>query len=103
MERSKDADRDLLDIYLHGAAKFGVGQSETYLAKLAACMNQVAMNPLRSTLRTEFRPPVRLFSCGSHLLVYLISNDNAVVIVRILHKRMTLPDWLSRQTLTASH
>jgi len=94
LKRSRDADRDLMDIYLHGATRFGIRLSETYLEKLAGCMNQVLLNPSRQPLRMEFRPPVRLFSCGSHLLVYLLSNDGDVVIVRVLHKRMSLADWL---------
>lgn len=69
LKRSRDADRDLMDIYLHGAARFGIAQSATYLAKLTNCLNQVALNPLRSPLRKEFRPPVRLSSCGKLLLV----------------------------------
>ena len=31
LKRSRDADRDLMDIYLHGATRFGIRQSETYL------------------------------------------------------------------------
>ncbi len=94
--RSKDADRDLVEIYRHGSARFGQAQAESCLAKLMSCMHQLTLNPLRRAPRLEFTPPVRVFPCGSHLLVYLMTESTAVQIVHVLHKRMSLPEWLGR-------
>ncbi len=94
--RSKDADRDLVEVYRHGSARFGQAQAESYLAKLMSCMHQLTLNPLRRAPRLEFTPPVRVFPCGSHLLVYLVAEGSVVLLVRVLHKRMSLPEWLGR-------
>ena len=86
---SKEADNDLLDLYLYGFKNFGEAQAEKYYFELEDCINLLTETPLICRERTEFTPAVRIHHHGKHLLIYLIQTDH-ILIVRILHDSMDL-------------
>jgi toxin ParE1/3/4 len=88
---TRQADQDIIDIYIWGCRKFGQTQAERYHAGLAATLDLIADNPRIARERAEFNPPVRLHPYQSHMIVYLL-DDRGVLIVRILHGRQ---DWES--------
>ena len=83
---TRQADQDIIDIYLRGCREFGEPQAERYHAGLAATLDLIASNPRIARERAEFTPPVRLHPYQSHLIVYLL-DDGGVLIVRVLHGR----------------
>ncbi len=86
---TRQADQDIIDIYLWGCREFEQSQAERYHAGLAATLDLIADNPRMARERIEFNPPVRLHPYQSHMIVYLVDNSG-VLIVRILHGRQ---DW----------
>jgi toxin ParE1/3/4 len=86
---TRQADQDIIDIYLHGYGQFGQKQAEQYHEGLAAVLDLIADNPRMARERPEFTPPVRLHPYRSHLIVYRL-DDAGVLVVRILHGRQ---DW----------
>jgi toxin ParE1/3/4 len=86
---TRQADQDIIDIYVHGAGEFGVEQAERYHAGLVEAFEVLAANPRIARERPEINPPVRLHPYGSHMIVYTI-RDEGVLIVRVLHGRQ---DW----------
>ena len=86
---TRQADQDIIDIYLWGCREFGQPQAERYHAGLAATLDLIADNPRMARERAEFNPPVRLHPYQSHMIVYLL-DDSGVLIVRVLHGRQ---DW----------
>jgi toxin ParE1/3/4 len=57
---TRQADQDIIDIYMRGAANFGVDQAERYHNGLAAVFDRLTGNPNMARKRMEFTPPVRL-------------------------------------------
>ncbi|MCJ1901241.1 MULTISPECIES: type II toxin-antitoxin system RelE/ParE family toxin [Paracoccus] len=57
---TRQADEDIINIYVHGATAYGVGQAEAYLAELTASFSLLADNPYLARERPEFDPPVRI-------------------------------------------
>jgi toxin ParE1/3/4 len=86
---TRRADQDIIDIYVHGAAEFGVEQAERYHEGLISVFDLLAGNPLLARERTEFNPPVRLHPYQAHMIAYVI-RDDGILIIRVLHGRQ---DW----------
>lgn len=86
---TRQADRDIVDIYLWGCREWGQPQAERYHEGLSAVFDLIADNPRMARERFEVDPPVRPHPYQSHLIAYLL-DDNGVLIVRILHGRQ---DW----------
>ncbi|MBB4064374.1 type II toxin-antitoxin system RelE/ParE family toxin [Gellertiella hungarica] len=84
-----EADRELIEIYVFGAERFGVQQSEQYLEGLFQTFDLLAENPYLARERRELNPPMRLHPYGAHMIVYTITGDD-ILIVRVLHGRQ---DW----------
>jgi len=57
---TRQADQDIIDIYMRGAADFGVDQAERYHNGLAAVFDRLAGNPDMARKRMEFTPQARL-------------------------------------------
>ena len=89
---SRQADEDIVGIYLHGEERFGLAQAERYQDDLFKTFARLSSNPSLARLRTEFTPPVRLFPFGAHVIVYTAANEG-ILIVRVLHGRQ---DWIAR-------
>jgi toxin ParE1/3/4 len=86
---TRQADQDIIDIYVRGVADFGVGQAEHYHQGLVSAFELLADNPGMARERAEFSPPVRLHPCQAHMIVY-VEHGDGILIVRVLHGRQ---DW----------
>ncbi|MGH7088411.1 MAG: type II toxin-antitoxin system RelE/ParE family toxin [Stellaceae bacterium] len=93
---TRQADADIIDIYLWGCHEFGQRQAEQYHNGLAATFDLIAAHPRMARERSEFNPPVRLHPYQSHLIVYML-DDDGVLIVRVLHGRQ---EWEACLTTT---
>jgi len=82
---------DLVRIYLEGLALFGPAQADRYHAGLDATFAFLGDHPRAARLREEIVPPVRVHRYRSHLIVYEVADDDAVLILRVRHGR---EDWL---------
>lgn len=88
------AENDLIEIYLYGFQNFGKAQAENYFSEMEEVFRRLGETPLISRERLEFSPPVRIHPHGRHLIVYLIHTDR-ILIVRVLHHSMDVPQHLS--------
>ena len=93
---SRQAEEDIVDIYLAGTERFGIRQAERYHALLEKSFLFLADNPLAARQRDEIVPPVRIHPVGSHLIVYTLDEKDRIFIVRVRHAH---EDW---QSLTDS-
>ncbi len=75
---------DLDGISAEGAVQFGYVQSEFYERRLVEMLDTLASNPYLAVERQASLGPVRLMPCGSHNILYVIENED-VVILRVLH------------------
>ena len=81
---------DIRDIGRYTQELWGRAQRRIYLSDMETQFRHLAENPDIAPKREEFDPPVRLFRYGNHLIVYRSENDG-ILIVRILHERMDIP------------
>ncbi len=88
------AENDLIEIYVYGFQKFGERQAEKYFSELEDCFQVLNTSPLICRERIEFTPPVRIHHHGRHLVIYVI-QENQILIVRILHDSMDIQQHLS--------
>lgn len=86
------AEEDLIQIFISGAASFGIDQARRYHRKLYAIFSFLAENPRAAHLRHEINPPVRGHPAGSHMVIYDVRENEEVFILRVRHAR---EDWLS--------
>lgn len=84
------AQSDLLDIRRFTLQAWGPAQSEKYLSQLRQTIQLLAATPALGKLRPDVGPDVRCFPHVSHVIYYLIPEQELVVF-GVLHKRM-VPD-----------
>ncbi|WP_092430639.1 type II toxin-antitoxin system RelE/ParE family toxin [Alloyangia pacifica] len=61
-ELSRSAERDLIDIYLHGVEHFGAAQADRYAKSLAAKIATAADNPSFAVDYSSLIDPLRSFN-----------------------------------------
>ena len=88
---TKDAERDVIHIFVEGVTMFGVNQADAYQDQLEHTFAVFADNPRMARERMEIKPPVRVHPCGSHMIIYVI-DDQGVLIVGVRHHR---EDWIN--------
>lgn len=91
---TREADKDLSEIYVYGFLNFGERQAETYFSELENCFQLLSETPFICRERLEFTPPVRIHNHGRHLVVYVVQDDQ-ILVVRILHDSMDIQGHLS--------
>ena len=86
------ATEDLIHIYGEGVRFFGATQAEKYQDALEYRVELLEANPRMGRERLELTPPMRINPCGSHIIVYLIDENDDVLTVRLRHHR---EDWIN--------
>jgi toxin ParE1/3/4 len=84
------AGEDIVGVYIYGVRIFGTAQAERYFADLMACFDLLAERPMVARERSELSPPVRVHFHKSHVIAYLVREDE-ILIVRVLDGRQ---DWV---------
>lgn len=87
---SSPAASDVQAIYVQSHDLFGAGQAAAYHTGLQKTFQKLANAPLQTRLRTEYEPPVRIFTLKAHVIVYEIEVGGGVVILRVRHAH---EDW----------
>ena len=81
---------DLEDIWFYSFQQWSADQADHYIDALTAGIDVLVQTPAIARERSEFTPPVRIFVCREHLLIYRIDGA-AIEIVRILGSRQ---NWM---------
>lgn len=86
---SREAEADIAAINREGIRLFGVQQARKYAEEMADAFRLIAEYPLASPSRNELVRPVRVRAFGSHVILYEIKEDVALIL-RIRHGH---EDW----------
>lgn len=89
---TRRAEDDSIAIYRYSAETFGLAQANAYHDKLHKTFGIIGDQPNLARERTEISPPVRVHPCGAHIIIYLASPGEPVLIIRVRH---VSEDWLS--------
>jgi toxin ParE1/3/4 len=84
---SPRAQADLDDIWDYTVQQWGVRQAEIYVRLVKTAVESVAADPKVGRNCDDVRPGYRRYPVGSHVMFYRVTAT-AVVVVRILHRRM---------------
>jgi len=90
---SRQAEADLLDIYIYTDGKFGRYQADAYHAGLEHTFRLLADFPGIGTAADDLVPGFRRFRFQSHYVFYTDEADH-VFIRALIHVRMNLRDDL---------
>lgn len=88
---AKTAAEDLRQIYIEGVHLFGADKAAQYHARLGEAFEILAVHPKLARERPEIFPPVRVYPCGSHVIIYHTETSGDVLILRVRHGR---EDWM---------
>ncbi len=91
---SDPAKGDLSQIAEHTGREWGVAQKRKYLGQLRDGLRALRDTPGLGTPRDDIAPGLKAHPVGSHVVFYRETRA-AVVIVRVLHKRMDVPSHLA--------
>ncbi|TCP58552.1 toxin ParE1/3/4 [Rhodovulum bhavnagarense] len=84
---TRDAERDLIDIFLYGIEHFGPAQAERYAKTLYAKIEMAAEHPDFGADYGFVVEGVRRYVAVSHTIYYR-STEAGILVLRVLHGRM---------------
>jgi toxin ParE1/3/4 len=87
IEFTRDAERDLIDIFLYGIEHFGPVQAERYAKTLNAKIDMAAEHPDFGADYGFVIKGVRRYEVVSHAIYYR-STGAGILVLRVLHGRM---------------
>ena len=87
------ARQDFIDILRYTGETWGRAQLLTYRDKINEALQAISQNPQLGHRRNDLPTTHLAYLVGSHVIVYRVGADS-LGIVRILHRRMSLPRHL---------
>ena len=84
---TRDAEQDLIDIYITGLEAYGLKRAEAYQDLLAKKFQTLADNPSFGSDYGGLRPHLRRAESIAHS-VYYQETPGGILVLRILYKRM---------------
>jgi toxin ParE1/3/4 len=90
VEYTPRARADLADIWDYTLGRWGVAQADQYVRDIDATAHAVAAGATPTRDLAEARPGYRRATSGSHFLILRDGDDGALIVVRVLHRRMAI-------------
>lgn len=87
---------DLEDIWDYTLHEWSIEQAISYTDELENAIELICDSPTMCRERIEYDPPVRIHLHGEHLIVYVV-NDDEIIVIRILHSAMDVDSQLSEK------
>jgi toxin ParE1/3/4 len=88
---SPAARKDFLDIGDQTRDRWSQNQAERYLRQILEVIAEIGRHPLAGGDVGWVRPGYRRRRAGSHLIFYVILEEDLVEVIRILHERCDIP------------
>ena len=85
------ARREIVDIWLHTADRWGVEHADAYVRQIEATIALSLELPNIGSAVFGLPSTYRKMKSGSHRIVYRRTGDE-LIIVRVLHERQDVPD-----------
>ena len=93
---TRNAEKDLIGIYVGGVGELGEAVAEKYQAGLHRVFGFLSDFPYSARERAEISPPVRAHPYKSHIIVYIIEGQD-ILILGVRHGR---EDWQASDQLS---
>ncbi|HOX79086.1 MAG TPA: type II toxin-antitoxin system RelE/ParE family toxin [Bacteroidales bacterium] len=89
---TNEAVKDLEEIWSYTCNKWSVGQADRYYHLIMEEIEFIASNPLSGKSVDYVKQGYRSAKVKSHLVFYHMTDENNILVVRILHQRMDIED-----------
>ena len=93
IELTKDAERDLIDIYLYGIEQFGQAQAERYAIALTSRIDFIAANPSMGSDYSAVREGLRRYEHVAHAVYFRPTPSGILVFARIARRHGSRPPY----------
>ena len=90
---TRQADRNLIDIYLYTAERFGIRQADCYADGLQSTFNVLVENPKMGRAADEIRPGIRRHEHAGHVIFYRQTGEGLLMVAIIHHRMRPDLDW----------
>jgi toxin ParE1/3/4 len=90
---SPKAEHDIENILRYTGETWGEKQLTVYRHKIADALDKILATPGCGHLSADLPDTHRLHPAGSHVVIYRM-KESVVEVIRIVHKRMSLPRQL---------
>jgi toxin ParE1/3/4 len=87
---TNEAVKDLEEIWSYTCTKWSVGQADRYYNLIIDEIEFIASNPLSGKSIDFIKQGYRSSKVKSHLVFYQMTDDDNILVVRILHQRMDI-------------
>ena len=84
---STESENDIAGIYEYGIERFGILQAQNYLLGMHDLFQTLTKSPHIGRDASEFSPSLKRFTYKSHMVFYLNSASD-ILIIRVLHHSM---------------
>jgi len=91
---SKKATEDLEQIWQYTYLRWSEHQADKYYNLIIEKIEFIAQNTTVGRTMDDIKEGYRYYPVESHIIFYQISKDNTVIITRILHQQMDIPNRL---------
>jgi toxin ParE1/3/4 len=91
---SEKATEDLERIWQYTYLQWSEHQANKYYSLLIQKIELIAQNATSGRKMDDIKEGYRYFTVGSHIIFYKNPGGEAVIIIRILHQRMDIPNRL---------
>lgn len=95
-ELSKEADKDLDELFDYTVEQFGMDQAIRYVSSFERVFERLCSQPKSGRLRVEIRKGLRSVSPISHTVFYR-NMENRIRIVRVLHSSRDIIKFIPPQ------
>ncbi len=85
---SPAAQADLAQIWDYTRDRWGADQAGEYLRELQRAIARAAANPRVGRSCDDICPGYRKLAAGSHMLIYRVTDEAVIDVVRVLHQWM---------------
>lgn len=86
--------QDLEKIWIYTFQKWSKEQADRYYQLLIEEMNFLTEQPYSGEVAEEIREGYRVSFVKSHIIFYKITNNEILEIIRILHQKVDIENWI---------
>ncbi|NDW03789.1 type II toxin-antitoxin system RelE/ParE family toxin [Jiella pacifica] len=91
---SRQAEADIRHVFRHSLQLFGPRQARGYSDRIRRACEDLAAGVAKGQAIDRIRAGYLRKLVGSHYVIYRFDDGGRLLVVRILHSRMDLPDHL---------
>jgi len=91
----QEAIDDLNDIWNYTFEQWSENQADKYYASLKFACKEIGENPELGREYSEIRRNLLGLKTGKHIIFYHLISEDKIEVIRILHERMDIKNWLT--------